>query len=178
MKRIILFLHLSLVFCLNSPEKIQKLSRSNYKLVPYFSKRYVKKYNLNKGDKEELLQYGYEGFMKACEKYDDTRGTKISTYSYFWIKKYMDDYIRDKMKNDLHVCLNDYKLNKIQNRETKTLSHILHEYKLEPWEKNLLYKKYVKREKFKEIALELNISRNTLRTKYNRIYDKIRNQYY
>ena len=72
----------------------------------------------------------------------------------------------------------DYKLNKIQNRETKTLSHILHEYKLEPWEKNFLYKKYAKREKFKEIALELNISRNTLRTKYNRIYDKIRNQYY
>ena len=47
---------------------------------------------LQKGDKEELLQYGYEGFMKACEKYDDTRGTKISTYSYYWINAYFNRF--------------------------------------------------------------------------------------
>ena len=54
--------------CLNSPEKIRILARNNYKLVPYFSKQYIRKYNLKNHHKEELIQYGYEGFMKKPMK--------------------------------------------------------------------------------------------------------------
>ena len=83
------------IFGLNSPHKTRLLAQNNYKLVPYFSKSYCKKYNLKKDEKEELIQYGYEGFMKACQRFDDSKGFKISTYSRFWIQKYMDDYIKE-----------------------------------------------------------------------------------
>ena len=43
---------------LNSPEKIRILASNNYKLVPYFSKQYIRKYNLKNHHKEELIQYG------------------------------------------------------------------------------------------------------------------------
>lgn len=161
--------------CLNSPEKIRILARNNYKLVPYFSKQYIRKYNLKNHHKEELIQYGYEGFMKACEKFDDTRGFKLSTYSRFWIHKYMDDYIKDKMKTDLIIPLNVLKYNNILDNEKN--KNVFNDYTLKDWEKILLYRKYYKKETFIKISQSLNISRETLRKKYNNIYEKIRTQY-
>lgn len=167
------FCLLTLVYSLNSPQKTHKLARENYKLVPYFAKSHVKKYNLRKHQKEEMIQYGYEGFMKACERYDETRGFKLSTYSRFWIQKYMDDYIKDKMKNDLYISLTDDKMKCISHVETKS---ILNEYDLYDWERELLTRKYLNRETFKSIAKSLNISRNTLHPRYEKIFEKIRSQ--
>ena len=59
---------------LNSPQRTRYLANNHYKLVPYFAKPYVKKYFLKKDEKEELIQYGYQGFMKACQKYDERSG--------------------------------------------------------------------------------------------------------
>ena len=44
------------------------------------------------------------------------------------------------------------------------------------WEKELLRRKYHNKETFLSIAKDFNMSRCTLRTTYNRIYDKIRAQ--
>ena len=161
--------------CLNSPQKTRNLARENYKLVPYFAKSYTKKYNLKKYQKEEMIQYGYEGFMKACERYDETRGFKLSTYSHFWIKKYMDDYIKDKMKNDLYISLTDDKMKCISSKETKSILDGK-EYDLYDWERELLTRKYLNRETFKSIAKSLHTSRNTLRPKYKQIFEKLRSQ--
>ena len=158
---------------LNSPQKIRYLANNHYKLVPYFAKPYVKKYFLKKDEKEELIQYGYQGFMRACQKYDEKKGAKISTYSSFWIRKYMDDYIKDKMKNDKMVCLDDSIINMIKQKEE---IDILEKYQLDPCEKSLLERKFFKNETFKSIALDLKISRDTLRNIYSRIYEKIRLQ--
>lgn len=122
-----------------------------------------------------MIQYGYEGFMKACERYDETRGFKLSTYSRFWIQKYMDDYIKDKMKNDLYISLTDDKMKCISHVETKSILDGT-EYDLYDWERELLKRKYLNRETFKSIAKSLHISRNTLRPKYKKIFEKIRSQ--
>lgn len=178
MKLIIIYittLYICIVNCLNSPEKIRFLARNNYKLVPYFSKKYIKKYNLKQQHKEELIQYGFEGFMKACEKFDDNRGFKLSTYSRFWVHKYMDDYIKDKMKNDLIIPLDVLIYNNLQENNEKNID-ILNDYTLKDWEKILLYRKFYKKETFIDISKSLNISRETLRNKYNNIYEKIRIQ--
>lgn len=169
-----IFLYLSLVCGLNSPQKTRSLARNNYRLVPHFAKQYVKKYNLNKRHKEELIQYGYEGFMKACEKYDETRGFRLSTYSRFWVHKYMDDYIKDKMKHDLLLPLHQEQLH-TRVYPTEHIS-LLEQYKLFKWEKELLRRKYYKKETFVSIAKDLNVSRDTLRSSYCRIYNRIRAQ--
>lgn len=158
---------------LNSPQQTRYLANNHYKLVPYFAKPYVKKYFLKKDEKEELIQYGYQGFMRACQKYDETKGAKISTYSSFWIRKYMDDYIKDKMKNEQIICLDDNLINIVTPKQE---SSFLETYKLYPWEKQLLKRKFLKNETFKSIALDLKISRDTLRNIYNKIYEKIRTQ--
>ena len=164
---------LSLCHGLNSPQNTRTLASKHYKLVPYFAKRYVKKYCLKKNEKEEMIQCGYQGFMRACQKYDETKGAKISTYSSFWIRKYMDDYIKYKMKNDNITYLDDSKIHKIKNEYSNS---ILDEYNLESWEKELLIRKYMNRETFKSIAVDLNICRDTLRKKYEIIIKKIQLQ--
>lgn len=164
---------LSFTHALNSPQKTQSLASKHYKLVPYFAKRYVKKYCLKKDEKEEMIQCGYQGFMRACQKYDETKGAKISTYSSFWIRKYMDDYIKDKMKKNKMICLDDGLLNRLQE---PIYESILEEYDLEKWEKELLNRKYMNCETFKSIAVDLNISRDTLRKKYINLFEKIRLQ--
>ena len=90
---------LSFTNALNSPQKTRALALKHYKLVPYFAKNYVKKYCLKKHEKEEMIQYGYQGFMRACQKFDETKGIKISTYSSFWIRKHMDDYIPQTLRH-------------------------------------------------------------------------------
>ena len=158
---------------LNSPQKTRYLARENYKLVPYFANNYVKKYYLRNDEKEELIQYGYQGFMKACQKYNKEKGYKISTYSSFWIRAYMNKYIKQRYKNKNYICFEEYLVNKIEYKEKK---YIINEYNLDSHEKNLLIRKYFKNETFKSIALDLKISTNTLRKKYNKIFEKIRYQ--
>merc|ERR1711985_146936 len=77
----------------------RNLARENYRLVPFFAKPYLVKHKLNFDQRNELIQEGSIGFMYACRKYDKNYGTKLSTYSKFWIKKYMDDYIKELYKN-------------------------------------------------------------------------------
>lgn len=158
---------------LNSPQTTKILAKNNYKLVPFFANSYVKKYYLKKEEKKEIIQYGYQGFMRACQKYDETKGAKLSTYSSFWIRKYMDDYIKDKNKNENIISLDSGLINILKQREEES---ILEKYNLEFWEKQLLKRKFFKNETFKSIALDLKISRDTLRNIYNRIYEKIRLQ--
>ena len=165
---------LSFTNALNSPQKTRSLASKHYKLVPYFAKNYVKKYCLKKDEKEEMIQYGYQGFMRACQKFDETKGIKISTYTSFWIRKHMDDYIKDKMKRDKIIPLNQELRFTIKSKNTPF--SILEQYNLENWEKELLIRKYFNNKTFKSIALDLNVSRDTLRKKYNTIFEKIRLQ--
>ena len=85
----------------------------------------------------------------------------------------MDDFIKDKMKNDLHVQLSDYKIKKLSYKPPE---YILNNIDLCDWERDLIKRKYYKKETFKSIAKSYNISRNTLRPVYAKIYAKIKRQ--
>jgi RNA polymerase sigma factor (sigma-70 family) len=175
---IVLFHHIFCVdYChaLNSPHYTRQLARENYKLVPYFAQSYVRKNQLRKNEKEELIQEGYCGFMKACSKYNASLGFKLSTYSGWWVRKYMDDYIKTLYKSKEMISY-DEQLYQFMASEEEFKS-VLEGYSLHEWEKNLLYQKYRYGKTFQQIAKERGTSRDTLRDVYRRIYAKIKLQY-
>ena len=153
----------------NSPKVIQKYARDNYKLVPYFSKGYAKKYALNRDEREELIQEGYIGLMHASRKYDDTRGLKFSTYSSYWIKRYFQEYLKKNNKRKSvtralelkEIPSYDYK----QKIELTGLSEI---------EKQLIIERYYNNKKVKDLALEYGVSRNTLTTWFKNALKKLK----
>ena len=121
MFKIKFFIYLILIFSFLTNSLIAKKIEILYKVEnhPITNKDVAKEINyllmlnnqLKTIEKEELIQYGYQGFMRACQKYDEKKGAKISTYSSFWIRKYMDDYIKDKMKNDRIISLDNNLIN-------------------------------------------------------------------
>lgn len=159
---------------LQSPKQIKQLAKDNYKLVPYFAKPYFRKHTLTSQQREELIQEGYVGFMRACAKYNETKGFKLSTYSGFWVRKYMNDYIKIVYKQKEVVSMDDHLFRTIPYVDSRS---ILDELCLENWEKELLIKKYKKGETFQSIAKEMNISRDTLRNRYAILFTKIRGKY-
>lgn len=176
---VFLFHHVFFVdYCiaLNSPHYTRQLARENYKLVPYFAQRYVKKHQLRKNEKEELIQEGYCGFMKACSKYNASLGYKLSTYSGWWVRKYMDDYIKSVYKQKELISYDQQLYRILPSKED--YKQVLFDYSLHDWEKDLLYQKYRYGKTFQQIAKERGTSRDTLREVYVRIYGKIRHQYH
>lgn len=152
----------------NKPNVIKKLSIDNFKLVPYFAKYYVKKYNLNYDCRQELIQEGYIGYMHACRKYDQTKGTKLSTYSYYWIKRYFDGYIKRYFKYQSLVNSNNkHYINNVYDKSYDNVKIDISN--LNKYEKDLIFKKYYQKKKLKEIAKEYNISKSTLGTRYKNI---------
>lgn len=158
----------------NSPEKTRKLAFDNYKLVPYFAKPYIKKHGLNREKSRELVQEGYLGFMRACQKYDESGGA-LSTYSSFWIRRFMTNYIQDMYKHKI-VTYDDNKL-KFQTDKIDDpceFDDLITTYPLTDYEKEIVYKRYVLKEKVLEIAKQYNCSRNTMTHHYNKVKRKIR----
>ena len=146
---------------------IQKLIQENYKLVPYYAKPYFKKYKLTYDERNDLLQEGYLGFIRACEKYDINKNTTISTYSYYWINAYFNKYIKNMLllKKNIPLQLDYYK--------TEPKKIIIDLTTLTEPEIILIKKRYYHKEKLKYIANTYNISVNTLRLKYKKILNKL-----
>ena len=71
-----------------------KLINANLRLVVSIAKRYVGKgmYFL------DLIQEGNLGLMKAVEKYDYTKGFKLSTYATWWIRQAITRAIADQAR--------------------------------------------------------------------------------
>jgi len=72
-----------------SNKSLDKLLKAYKKLVVSFSKKYFS-YGL---PQEDLIQEGMMGLMYAIEKFDISRGFRLSTYANWWIKAMMQDYI-------------------------------------------------------------------------------------
>lgn len=67
-------------------QALSKLIKANSGLVHNFANRYSS--YLGSGlTKEDLVQAGYIGLIKAVKRYDSKRDNKFSTYAYWWIRK-------------------------------------------------------------------------------------------
>lgn len=51
----------------------------------------------NDAEPDTLVSYGVEGLISAIEKFDLERETKLGTYAYMWIKKYVRNGIHEQV---------------------------------------------------------------------------------
>nr|AKC88634.1 sigma factor [Monsonia emarginata] len=61
----------------------EKLATSNIRLVISIAKKYE---NMG-GDMDDLVQGGLIGLMHGIERFDSTKGCRLSTYVYWWIRQ-------------------------------------------------------------------------------------------
>lgn len=89
----------------DNDEKVKNiLIESNLRLVVGLAIKYSKR-GVSFLD---LVQEGTLGLMKAIDKFDSTKGYKLSTYAIWWIKKYIIDFLNEKatsMKVPAHIYL-------------------------------------------------------------------------
>lgn len=156
---------------------LKKLASNNQNFVPFLAKSYIKKHNLNRYEKEELIQEGYVGFMRACQKYNQSRNVKITTYSSFWIRRYMTNYIQKRYKHKKTIVYDENIYNYKKDHEYLHFDYedFIKMYSLTKYEKDLIYRRYVLKQKVIDIAAHFGYSRNTITNHYNKIKNKIRN---
>jgi len=72
-------------------EARQILATSNLALVISV----VKKYAHRSERIDDLIQEGNVGLLKAIEHYDSKKGTRFATYAVWWIRAYVQRYLKD-----------------------------------------------------------------------------------
>ncbi|MBF95567.1 MAG: hypothetical protein CMH58_10460 [Myxococcales bacterium] len=155
-------------YAYNSPRYTHDLAKDNYKLVPYFAKPFIKKHKLSKFNSEELIQEGYIGLIYACRKYDNTMKIAISTYSSYWIKSYMNKYIK-KIRKIPHPY--EFDQSRYMDYDYESIIDLD---VLDPLEQDFVRKRYYERMKMKDIAKHFNMPKHRL-TKYSKkILEKLR----
>ncbi len=169
MRILTIFLLINMSVGYNNPSKNVKLAKSNFKLVPYFAKPYIRIHYLNKYQKEELIQEGYIGLMMACRKYDEKYNFKFSTYSSYWIRSYMTLYIKKHHKNkNITSIENSPQLELLEKPQIEIYTDNLNDD-----EKKLLDERYFQRKTYKQLGEIYNVSRETLAKRCKKIITKL-----
>lgn len=145
----------------NSPIKIRSLARENYQLVSYFAKPHLRNNKLTYDERQDLMQEGYLGFMHACRKYNATRGIKISTYSQFWINRYIIEYIKKLNKKKQNEFLINYKIEQTPHYDIISFINLK---ALTPREYDVIYKRYYQQKTLKSIAKIYGVNYNTIKS--------------
>ena len=92
-----------------------KLITSNLKFVVNVAKMY-KGYGVPFGD---LISEGNMGLIKAAEKYDSNKDVKFISYSVWWIKQYIQEFLRkNKNINDIEAEDSSLYVNNLNSYET------------------------------------------------------------
>ncbi len=114
---------------------------------------------------EDLLQEGLLGILEAAKKYDESKGTKFSTYATYWIKKKVIEALEKERKSSLKSL----KLieETVEEKRSAISNVIPKKIKLPPnfpeLEKKIILSLYEDQKTLQEIAQELGISRERTR---------------
>lgn len=71
----------------------------------------AKKYKGCGVELDELISEGNLGLVKAIEKFDTSKDVKFITYAVFWIKSYIQEYIKSRYKTFSHEVSEDDEFN-------------------------------------------------------------------
>lgn len=163
----------------NSPKYTHDMAREHFRLVPYFAKPVIKKHNLGKYERDELIQEGYIGLILACRKYNPEMNVELSTYSSYWIRSYISKYIKRKYNSFKTLPL--YTDRFIETSETSLQfdENVLFDLELaldslESWEYEFIRKRFFDRMTIKDIAIESGLSRNTISKYCSKITNKLK----
>lgn len=91
---------------------VNKIFFDNYHLIFYI----LEKLDYNKNDREDLIQEGSIGLLKAIKTYNYKKGIRFSTYAFSCVKNEMLYYLRRNKYN--YIYLNDYIYDDIELIET------------------------------------------------------------
>lgn len=96
---------------------VNDLFLANYRFIVKIAKKF-KNYGLPIDD---LIQEGSAGFIKALSKFDPNKANSLRTYSFFWIRAYIINYILKNFSNGTYsVTLKNnkmfFRINKLKNK--------------------------------------------------------------
>jgi len=112
---------------------------------------------------EDLEQEGMIGLLEAEKKFDETKGTKFSTYATYWIKKNILAAIDKEKKSSLDSIKLTEESAETKEDELKTSQYLKLPQNMPDIERKILRMQFEEQLTLKEIAQELKISRERVR---------------
>ncbi len=103
--------------CESSPDNLQRVVQAGSRLVRYFARLYA-----GQDPAEDLLQVGFEGLLKAVQRFDPGRGVSFATYASHGIMGAMRHHIRKENQYYRPGCITD-----LQNRVSRLIEQTLQE---------------------------------------------------
>lgn len=115
-----------------SPKIRNEIIEKNRALIAYIIKKYYSTKIEHKNLREDLLQEGVIGLCSAIEGFKPELGYKFSTYSCYWIRQAINNYllnVEPMIHVPSHVRTANNKLTKTLKEENITLQTYINEYK-------------------------------------------------